>query len=283
MPNMIVRSLKKTITWAILLVAILITLYPIAWTMLTSVRTTVDVYSNPWGLPDGVHFENYATAVNMGGLGGALVNSIIVTAGTLAILAALAPPAAYVLAKPKTWTRVLFYVFMLGIFIDPAVIIIPLYSLLNALRISDTLIGLILVFSASSFPYAILIVRASFLAVPRSIENSAKVDGLSTFQIFWQISLPLVMPAVFAALMIEGIFAWNNFFFPLVILRTASNFPLPLGLTGFLTQYGVYLGPLSAGVVISSLPIMVLYVVFADLIRRGLAGGLGVKGIGRET
>jgi len=276
------RSSSKFITYAILLVATVIVVYPFLWTFLMSLRTNPEIFANPWGLPTDPVWENYVVAWTQGNLGVATVNSAIITMGSLVILAAVSPITAYALSKPIFGRRLLFYALLAGMFMAPQVFIIPLYVLLNQLGLIDTHLGLVLVYVAGCLPYCVIIIRAAFLGLPQALEDSARVDGLSTFQTFRRIMLPLAMPSVYTALIIEGIWIWNDFFYPLILTRSREMFTLPLGIAIFRGGYMIQYGPLSAGTFISMIPVVLLYLVFADLIRRGVAGGVAVKGSTRS-
>ncbi|KUO42213.1 MAG: hypothetical protein APU95_05470 [Hadesarchaea archaeon YNP_N21] len=272
------KGTTRTLSIAILIVGTLIVAYPFIWTFLMSLRSNPEIFSNIWGLPMEPKWVNYTTAWEQGNLGVAIKNSAIITLVSVAILAVISPMAAYAITKPIRFRRAIFYSFLVGMFLAPQVFIIPLYVLLNQMQLIDTHLGLIIVYVSGCLPYCIIIIRAAFLGLPRALEDSARVDGLSTFQTYRKIMLPLVKPAVYTALIIEGLWIWNDFFYPLILTRSREMFTLPLAIAIFRGGYMIQYGPLSAGVMISSLPVLILYLVFADLIRRGVAGGVAVKG-----
>lgn len=265
----------------VLCIGIVIIAYPFVWTLLMSLRTNVEIFADPWGFPKDPAWENYAIAWDQGNLGVATRNSAIITTLSLAILALISPITAYALSKPVFGGKMFFYVLLIGMFMAPQVFIIPLYVLLNQMELVDSILGLVIVYVAGCLPYCVIIIRAAFLGLPKALEDSAKVDGLSTFQTFRKIMLPLVMPAVYTALIIEGIWIWNDFFYPLILTRSREMFTLPLGIAIFRGGYMIQYGPLSAGTFLSMVPVIILYMIFADLIRRGIAGSVGVKGAGR--
>jgi raffinose/stachyose/melibiose transport system permease protein len=137
---------------------------------------------------------------------------------------------------------------------------------------------LILVYVSSGLPYSVFISRLGFLSIPSSLEDAARVDGLSTFQTYWRVALPLAMPTVLIGMILEAIFVWNDFLYPLVLINTASSNTLQLTLynnfwNGFNRQYGA----MSAGIIISTIPLLVLYLLFSERIKKGIAAGIGVK------
>ncbi|MEM3506239.1 MAG: carbohydrate ABC transporter permease [Candidatus Bathyarchaeia archaeon] len=272
------KKFGRVASYITLLLGITIVLYPFIWTFSMSLRNNPEIFNNPWGFPTNPKWENYVIAWSQGNLGMAMKNSIIITSISLIILALISPITAYVLSKPIFGRKLLFYAFLIGMFMAPQVFIIPLYILINQIGLIDTHIGLIIIYVSGCLPYCVIIIRAAFLGLPRALEDSAKIDGLSTFQTFRKIMLPLVMPSVYTSLIIEGIWIWNDFFYPLILTRSRDMFTLPLGLAVFRGGYMVQYGPLSAGTFLSMIPIIALYLVFADLIRRGIAGSVAIKG-----
>jgi len=275
------KSSASAVSYAVISLGTLIVIYPFLWTFLMSLRTNQEIFADPWGMPTNPAWENYAVAWTQGNLGVAAWNSAIITVASILVLALISPITAYALSKPIFGRRILFYLLIIGMFMAPQVFIIPLYVLLNQMGLIDNHLGLILVYVAGCLPYCVIIIRAAFLGLPSALEDSSRVDGLSTFQTFRKVMLPLAMPAVYTALIIEGIWIWNDFFYPLILTRSREMFTLPLGIAIFRGGYMIQYGPLSAGTFMSMLPVVALYAVFADLIRRGVAGGIAVKGSGR--
>jgi raffinose/stachyose/melibiose transport system permease protein len=205
-------------------------------------------------------------------------NSAIITFGTLAILTLIAPMAAFFLSRKGLFGKsAVFYLLLIGMFVAPHSMMVPTYKLMSQVHLADSLLGLIVLYVASGLPYCIFIIRPSFLMIPKSLEESAKIDGLSTFKIYWRILFPLVKSALVVALILEGVFVWNDFFYPLLLLRTASKYTLPLCLYVFQGAHFIRYGPLCASILISAIPMVLLYVFLADQIRKGIAAQVGVK------
>lgn len=263
---------------AVLLLWSAVTIYPLIWTFFTSLKTNTELFGNVWGLPGSWQWSNYAWALGSGNMASSLKNSVIVTAGSIAILFIVSPMAAYALGRAEYRGKgTVFYLMLMGMYVAPQVAIVPLYVLLNSLGLIDQYLGLILVYVAFGLPYTIFISRLGFLSIPQSLEDAARVDGLSTFQTYWRIALPLALPTVLIAMTLEAIFIWNDFLFPLVFLRSADKVTLPLGLYIFRGSYLIQYGPLAAGIIISTVPLLILYLLFSEKIKKGIAAGVGVK------
>ena len=253
------------------------TVYPLLWTLTTSFKNNDELFANPWGLPSIIRWSNYEFAFGQINIG--IINSAIITGGTILILFFISPMAAYALSKAEyLGKRPIFYTLLAGMYIAPHVALVPMYILLKNLKLIDSFLGLIIVNVASGLPYSVFISRLGFLSVPSSLEDSARVDGLSTFQTYWKIALPLALPTVLIAMILQAIFTWNDFLYPLIFLRSTELFPLTLQLFLFRGNYLVRYGPLAASIVISTIPLLILYIIFSEKIKKGIAASIGVKG-----
>ncbi|MEM3060841.1 MAG: carbohydrate ABC transporter permease, partial [Candidatus Bathyarchaeia archaeon] len=251
---------------------------PVFWTLATSFKSNLELFSDIWGLPKVLRWSNYALALEAGNMATCFKNSSIVTIGSIVILFIIAPMAAFALSKTGFWLELSLYILLVGMFIAPHIALIPLYVLLKQLGLVDTHLGLILLYVASGLPYCVFTSRLGFLPIPKSLEESAELDGLSQFEIYWKIALPLALPTVLIAMILEAIFIWNDFLYPLIFLRSNDMATLPLGLVIFRGMYLIQYGPLAAGIIISMAPLLMLYLLFSEKIKRGIAAGLGVKG-----
>ena len=267
-----VVGLLVLILWSITAV------YPLLWATFTSLKTREELFANTWGLPSNPQWSNYVYAWGTGNMGAAFVNSIIVTSLSIVLLFVISPMAAYALARAEYRGKgTILYILLAGMYIAPQVSIVPLAILLQSLGLMDSAIGLVMVYVASGLPYSIFISRLGFLSIPSSLEDAAKVDGLSTFQTYRKVALPLALPSVFIAMILEAIFIWNDFLYPLVFITSPDKNTLPLGLFRFQGSYLIQYGPLAAGIMISTVPLLILYILFSERIKKGIAAGIGVK------
>ena len=267
-----VVGLLVLILWSITAV------YPLLWAAFTSLKTREELFANTWGLPSNPQWSNYVYAWGTGNIGAAFINSIIVTTLSIVLLFVISPMAAYALARAEYRGKgTILYILLAGMYIAPQVSIVPLAILLQSLGLMDSAIGLVMVYVASGLPYSIFISRLGFLSIPSSLEDAAKVDGLSTFQTYRKVALPLALPSVFIAMILEAIFIWNDFLYPLVFITSPDKNTLPLGLFRFQGSYLIQYGPLAAGIMISTVPLLILYILFSERIKKGIAAGIGVK------
>jgi raffinose/stachyose/melibiose transport system permease protein len=267
------RRLRLVILGIVLALISAIMIYPLLWTVSTSFKTNRELFLDPWGLPSNPTLENYIKALERGNMGIAVVNSLIVSLSSIALISIIAPLAAYATSRVEFRLRTLVSNLLIaGFFIAPHAVLVPLLLLLRDLGLIDTHLGLILSYVGWNLPFAILFMKAFFVSVPQTIQDSAKVDGLSNYSIYTKIMLPLALPTILTVATITFIGVWNDFLFAFVFLRSPSNFTVPINLLNFTTgKYGNDYVAQSAAVIISAIPTIVLYTVFAEKIRRGVS------------
>ena len=146
--------------------------------------------------------------------------------------------------------------------------------MLQFVGLVDTKFGLILVYGAQTLPLAILVLTVFFRQIPKEIEEAARMDGANAFQVFLLI-LPLVRPALATVVIVQAAPIWNDFFFPLVLLRSPSNFTVPIGLTTFMGLSRINVGALCAALTIASVPVVVVFALATKHVVAGLTAGVG--------
>jgi raffinose/stachyose/melibiose transport system permease protein len=151
---------------------------------------------------------------------------------------------------------------------------VPLTLLMNALNLIDTLTGLIILYIGFGIPFGVLVMRGFFRTLPTAIIEAARIDGASYFRIFFRIALPLAMPAVVSLCILDGVATWNEFILAQMFLRSDSNRTLPLGLVEFYTQFSTQYDQLAAAVLISVIPVVLVFVFFQRYFVRGMSGAV---------
>jgi len=253
---------------------------PLAWMILTSFKTGPEIFSRPWGLPASMHWANYANAWRGAGLGPAFINSIIVTAGTLALLLPAGAMAAYVLARYVFPGRgLIFGTFLSGMMFPHFLVIVPLFFLMRSLGLLNTMPGLILVYVGYSLSFTVFVLHGFFLALPEELAEAAMLDGCGHAGTFWRVMLPLARPGLVVAAIFNAIGLWNEYGLALVLLTRPETRTLPLAIADLsMTQhYQSDWGALFAGLVISAVPVMAVYAIFRDRIIETMLAG-AVKG-----
>ncbi|GBC71623.1 Inner membrane ABC transporter permease protein YcjP [Candidatus Calditenuaceae archaeon HR02] len=272
--KMVLRRRARLFGLAVVLLIIsIIMIYPLFWTLVTAFKTNRELFLDPWGLPSNPSFENFLKAIDRGNMGTAIVNSLIVSLGSVFLISIIAPMAAYATSRIDFRLRsAVSNLLIAGFFIAPHAVLVPLLLLLRDMGLVDTHIGLILSYVGWNLPFAILFMKAFFVSIPGSIQDSARIDGLSKYMMYSKIMLPLALPTILTVAIIMFIGIWNDFLFAFIFLRSPSNFTVPINLLNFTTgRYGNDYVAQSAAVLISAVPTITLYLVFAERIRRGVS------------
>jgi ABC-type glycerol-3-phosphate transport system permease component len=259
---------------AVALVCSLATLAPLAWILLTSLRTTREVAFDPIGLPATPLFGNYLDAWTTADFGRLFLNSTVVAVGTVAGVLLLAGIAAYAFAilplPGRTWWYALF---VAGLIVPIGLLVVPLFYQLRGMGLLNSAWALILPQVAISLPFAIVLLRAFIVDIPREILDAARVDGAGQLRLFGAIVLPLIRPAILALIVFDVIWSWNQFLLPLVLTQDPRAHTLPLGLSFFMGRYAVDFPRLMAGATISMIPTVVIFVLFQRHMIRGITAG----------
>ncbi|MFQ5340641.1 MAG: carbohydrate ABC transporter permease [Anaerolineae bacterium] len=252
----------------------LFVLIPFFWVSVTAVKTTSDMTAHPLGLPQVWHWENFAQAVQQAHLLRLFRNSVIVVVPVVLACLVLSTLAGYAFAK-MTWRgkEFWFIVFLLGLAIPTTVLIVPLYFELNALHLTGSLWGLILVESAGTLPFGVLLMRGFIADISDEIIDASRIDGCTSLGTLWYIVAPLTKPALLTLLIFNFMWSWNAYLLPLVLVQKQSLQTLPLGLQVFAGRWITNYPLIMAATIISIFPIVVVYVIFQRQFIQGLSAG----------
>lgn len=267
----------KGIFMGLILLSILL---PMFWMIFSSVKSGANIVANPWSMPDKLHWENFANAWTTAGIGHAFINSVIVTGMTLLILMPIGAMAAYVLARyPFKGSQVIFGTFLGGMMFPFFLVMVPLFFLMNQIHLFDTISGLIVVYVAYSLSFTIFVLYAFFQTLPAELGEAAMLDGCGDNAVFWRIMLPLARPGIIVVAVFDAIGLWNEYGLALVLMPSAVNRTLPLGIANLTVtqQYQSDWGALFAGLVIVITPVLIVYWILRDRIHDTMLTG-AVKG-----
>lgn len=271
--NLPLRVLKQII----LILFALIVLYPIFFVFITSFKSNFDVISNPFGMST-FQPENYIEAWQVGKIGDYFLNSVYVTAITLIIQTVVIVLASYSFAKLKPWGhKVLFILFLTGLFITTEMVTVPNFSTMKNLGLMDTKISLILPYVSTGIALATYIATNYISSLPKELDEAAIIDGCNIVQLLTKIALPLMRPILATIFIFNFQGAWSEFYWALIMIRSEENKTLQLGLMNFQSQFNTDYGVLTAGLVIATLPILIIYLKFSSQFIGGMTVG-AVKG-----
>jgi raffinose/stachyose/melibiose transport system permease protein len=244
-------------------------LVPLLLMVSNSLRSTSSLYSEPLSGPWPPSVDSYRRAWTEGHFGEYFLSSVLVTTGAVLLSTAVATMAAYGLAL-----SVVESVFLSGLLLPIHLAVLPIFYLMDGMGLVDSRFGLMLVYAAAGVPFSIFVLTTFFRQLPPELEEAARIDGASTWQMFVRIMLPLVRPAVATVVVFRFVPIWNDFLFPLVLLRSREKYTVPVGLTSFFGEYSTDWSSLFAGLVIATVPLIVLFLVATRQIVAGLTAGM---------
>lgn len=249
-------------------------IYPMFLMVISSFKSTREIFRSPFTLPENWQFTNYVTAWNQGNFSTYFGNSVFVTVTSLVLVLLIGSLAAYPLGRYKfPGKQALMMYFLAGLMLPIRLGILPLFFLMRTLNLLNTPWSLIFLYTASGMPFTIFILSNFFETLPRELEEAARIDGASELRIYWQVMLPLVRPALATVAIFNFIPWWNDFFFPLIFIRAERYRTLPLGLFSFFGERQNDWALLFSGLTITALPLLVLYLFASKQIISGLTSG----------
>lgn len=254
----------------------LFTLFVVAWVVLASFKTNAEIFAGVFGLPETWQFSNYAKAWETANFAVYFRNSLIVTFSSVVLILVVVAPAAYVLSRMNFRGRgTLTTIFIAGMGIPVMLLLIPLFVIVTALGIVNTLPGLILIYVTVAIPFTVYILTGFFASLPKELEEAAVIDGCSDYSVFTRIMLPLASPGLITAAIFNGIAIWNEYMLVLVFVGDSKKRTLSLGLYSLQNamQYtGDWVG-LFAGVCIVMIPTIILFIILSERMISGITMG----------
>jgi multiple sugar transport system permease protein len=274
---------RWALTGALLALAVL-WLSPIAWVVVTSLKPSEHIIRLPpewipWPATGAHYHEVLLGSSRTARIGRAFANSLVVAAGSVALVLTTSAMAAYPLARMRFPGRDLVFVVLVGSLMIPnAVLLVPQYVLTQRLGWLSTYQGLIVPEASMLFAFGVFLLRQFFLAMPRELEDAARIDGAGPWQLFSRIIVPLSQPVLAALAIFAFRSAWNDFLWPLIAVNKPEMFPLPVALALLRSAYSSEsYGPIMAGAALSALPLLVVFVVANRRIVEGVRLS-GLKG-----
>ena len=249
---------------------------PLLWVAMSSLKKGADILASPWSLPTEPQWGNYAAAWQQAEFSRFFFNSLVVSVATLLILLPVGSMAAYVLARyPFKGSKLVRGVFLFGMMFPNFLSIVPLYLLMSQMGLTDSMVGLVLVYVAYSLSFTIFVMGGFFEALPGELAEAAMMDGCGHNATFWKVMLPLARPGLIVTGIFNGIGLWNEYNLAKVLVQKQEVMTLPLGLARLTaTQfYQSDLGALFAGLVIVMVPVLVVYWFFKEKVQDAMLAG----------
>ena len=258
------------IGWAVTVI------FPMIWMIYSSFKTDQELFFSPWAPPVELQWDNFARAWTKAHVGDYLLNTLIVVVPALLLTLIISAMAAYVLARFEfVGRRFLFYMFLSGMLFPVFLALVPLFNLVNQLKMLNTFHGLIIVYIAYSLPFTIFFLTGFFKTLPTEIEESAIMDGANPYQVFFKVMLPMAAPGLISMGIFNFLGMWNQYVLPLVLISDESKYMLSQGLAFMLFKqfYENDWSALFAALTIIMVPTLIVYITFQKQIQDGITTG----------
>jgi ABC-type glycerol-3-phosphate transport system permease component len=267
------EHIAKSVVWVFIAVGLVITLFPFAWVVSLSIRTEKEVFTAIL-FPEHARLRNYVDAWKSFDFTLLFKNSIIITFGSVLVTVFVAALAGYGFAKFRLRaSNLLFHLILSGIMIPPIAIVIPLFVFMRRLGLFNSYPSIIFPYIVFGLPIATLIFKTYIQNLDNDILDAARIDGCGELRIFIRILLPIIKPAIATVTIFTFMANWNEFLLAVIFLQDKSLHTLPLGMAVFVGQYSAPWQLLGAGVVISILPVILLFFILQNQFIRGLTAG----------
>lgn len=256
--------------WAVVVI------FPMAWVVYSAFKTDQEIFFSPWSLPASPQWNNFARAWKDAHIGAYFLNTLIVIIPAIFFTVLLSAMVAYVIARfPFPGNRLVLYFFMSGMLFPIFLALVPLFFLLNTLRMFSTFHGLILVYIAFSLPFTVFFLTGFFKTIPSELHEAAIIDGANQYQVFLKVMLPLAKSGLLSMAIFNFLGMWNQYILPLVLLSDSKKYVISQGLAALALEqkYQNDWSGLFAAIVMVMIPTLTVYILFQSQIQKGLTAG----------
>lgn len=272
------HMIVKALMYALLGIWTLLVIYPLLWSILGSFKTNQQFLLNaPWSLPEWpFEWANFTTVWNNYHLGTYFMNSLIVTVVSTVLALLLSSTTSYIIARfPFRGSMALYNLYLSSMMIPLILGLIPLFFLLSNLHLDNSLLGLILVYTVTNLPFGVFVLVGFFRSMPKELDEAASIDGSSHYGVFFRIMLPLAKPGLISVGMMNVLNIWNEYIIGTVLVTDPEKYTIPVGIAIMQAemQYRTEWGPLFAGLLLSIIPVLILYMIFQKQITSGMMAG----------
>lgn len=274
--NNIVGGVSMAFVYLFLSLWALMVIFPMVWVLVSSLKTSQEIFFSPWLMPERLMWDNFVRAWSKANIGLYFFNTMIVILPAILFTLLFSTMAGYVLARYSfPGNRAIFYLFMGGMLFPVILALVPLFFLLDSMTLLDTHVGIIMVYVAYSLPFTVFFMTGFLKTLPSELMEAAIIDGANQYQLFFSIVIPLAKNGLVSMGIFNFLGQWNQYILPLVLLTSNTKYVLSQGLA-FLQHQQRYQSDWSglfAAIVIVMLPTLIVYVIFQSQIQRGLTIG----------
>jgi raffinose/stachyose/melibiose transport system permease protein len=253
---------------------LLYSLVPLVWLCIASFKTNAEFIANPFSFPRVWQFQNYLRAVKISGIFGLYGNSIVISASATAANLVISGMISYSLSRFKFKGREsIFMLFAAGILVPLYALLLPYFHIIHALKLADTHLGLVLVYTATGLPVSVFIIRGFMTTIPGDIEEAAIIDGCSFYRRFFFVVFPLSWAGIITAGTLQFLNCWNEYVYAMLLTSSPKVRTVQLGIKFFTNQFSIDYVSMFAAIILSMIPSILAYLVFQKHIISGLTSG----------
>ena len=266
------KSIKSSFNHIIAIIVGLITFTPIYLVFINSVKTKAEASSMGVQLPEQFQWSNFATVIEKGKLVGAFGNSVLYAVASTVIGITIAALAAYVLSRNRTrFNRAVYFFLIMGIAMPTN--FVTLTKVMQVTHLINTQLGIILLYASSQIPFTVFLIYAFVESLPRELDEAAIIDGCSPLRLFFSVIYPLLTPVLVTSAVLNFLGIWNEFLMPLYYLNSSTKWPMTLAVYNFFGQFQADWSLVSADVVLTILPVIIVYLLAQRFILSGMVAG----------
>lgn len=272
--DLLLRRGKSILVHGIVLALVAIMLLPLVYMVMMSFKTATEIAQDPLGLPDSLYWGNYMAALSSMGYVRSVLNSMGITISVIVVVVFAGAMAAYPLARLENRvSRVIVMIMALGLATPNFVTITPIYVIFRDLGLLDSYLGIVLAFAALKLPLAVFFYTSFIAAIPIELEEAARLDNCSNWQIFWHVIRPLLAPVTATLSLFVMIMVWNDFIYPLLLLTDKDKLTVMIAVYKFVGNTGIDPTKLFPAAVLGSIPLLLMFAVFQRKIMAGATAG----------
>jgi raffinose/stachyose/melibiose transport system permease protein len=248
---------------------------PFYFLVIVALKPDIEALQSPLSFPKDVDLGNFSTAWHDASLGRALLNSLLITGGSVAALIAIGSVCAYTIARrPGKLGTLLYILFVLGIILPFQLGLVPTYAVMRHLDLVGSYLGIILLYTGIWMPFSVFLYTGFVRALPKEYEEASRVDGASMLRTFRRVVFPLLRPVTGTVAIFTGLIIWNDFFLSLIFLNGTNKTPLPVAVYTFVGAFASRWNLIFAAVIVSLAPIMIFFLFAQRQLIRGFTGGI---------
>lgn len=266
--------LQQSCKYFVLIFFAFISVYPVFLMIASSFKTKKEITTHPLALPTRFSLENYVAVWKEIHFADNFFNSLFISVVSVALILLVSSMAAFYLARYSfRWNTALLFFFMVGLMLPMKLAISPLYMMMLKLGLLDTLASLVIVYVAGHIPFAVFVFYGFFRTLPKDLDQSARIDGCNDLQVYYRIVLPLMRPALATVSIVDLIGIWNDFFYPLIFIKSTKLSTIPLGMLTLFGEHDTEWNLLFCGLTLSSLPMIIAFLFASRQFIEGMTQG----------